>query len=102
MFESPPRRALYTVMIVDEGIERLEGKQFIHWLVTNVPGSDVGRGAEVMQYIPPFSIELGSDGAIDKTKSHPMLALIYREVKEDFTLEFEYRVVHQAPHYKTF
>ena len=90
MVESPPRRALYTVMIVDEGIERLEGKQFIHWLVTNVPGSDVGRGAEVMQYIPPFAIELGSDGAIDKTKSHPMLALIYREVKKDFTLEFEF------------
>ena len=80
------RRALYTVMIVDEGIERLEGKQFIHWLVTNVPGSDVERGAEVMQYIPPFSIELGSDGAIDKDKSHPMLALIYREVRKHFTL----------------
>ena len=74
------RRALYTVMIVDEGIERLEGKQFIHWLVTNVPGSDVARGAEVMQYIPPFAVELGSDGAIDESKSHPMLALIYREV----------------------
>ena len=81
------RRALYTVLIVDEGIERLEGKQFIHWMVTNVPGSDVGRGAEVMQYIPPFSIELGSDGVIDKSKSHPMLALVYREAREHFALE---------------
>ena len=49
-------------------------------MVTNVPGSSVADGAEVMQYIPPFSVELGSDGAIDKGgKSHPMLALVYRD-----------------------
>ena len=62
-------------------------------MVTNVPGSSVADGAEVIQYIPPFSIELGSDGAIDKEgKSHPMLALVYREEATDnFKLLFENR-----------
>ena len=29
---------LYTIMILDEGITSLGGKQYVHWLVTNVPG----------------------------------------------------------------
>merc|ERR1712179_17536 len=28
--------ALYTVFFIDHGIERLEGLQYVHWLVTNV------------------------------------------------------------------
>ena len=33
-------RDLYTIMIVDEGIARLNGQQYTHWLVTNVPGTN--------------------------------------------------------------
>ena len=33
--------ALYTVMMLDTGIERLEGLQYIHWMVENVPGNEV-------------------------------------------------------------
>ena len=29
---------LYTIMILDEGISFLNGKRYVHWLVTNVPG----------------------------------------------------------------
>ena len=58
MLESPPRRSLYTVMIVDEGIERLEGKQFIHWLVTNIPGNSISQGQEMAEYVTPFSFDL--------------------------------------------
>ena len=78
---SADRRSLYTVLIVDEGIARLEGRQFVHWMVTNIPGSDVGRGAEVVQYIPPFSVELLEDGSgVDKDgAAHPMLVLVYRQ-----------------------
>lgn len=54
--------ALHTVIIVDEGIESLEGKQFIHWMVTNIPGINVELGAEVMEYTEPFSVTVSSDG----------------------------------------
>ena len=65
VFWEGDRNSLYTVMMVDQGIERLEGKQFIHWMVTNIPGTNVRDGAEVMQYIEPFSFEIGSDGRLD-------------------------------------
>ena len=40
--------ALYTIFLVDFGIERLQGQQYIHWLVTNVPnGAQVKSGDEV-------------------------------------------------------
>ena len=39
--------ALYTVMMVDEGIERLQGRQYIHWLVENVPGAGMVRDISI-------------------------------------------------------
>ena len=33
-----------------------QGAQYFHWVVTNIPGLDLGAGAEVMQYIPPFQV----------------------------------------------
>ena len=33
--------ALYTVMMLDTGIERLEGLQYIHWMVENIPRNEV-------------------------------------------------------------
>jgi len=71
--------SLYTVMIVDNGIERVLPKQYIHWMVVNVPGKNVPLGSEVMDYVPPFSFTL-RDGKIDPNgPPHPMLVLIYKQ-----------------------
>jgi len=48
----PERGALYTIMLIDFGIERLEGLQYFHWMVTNVPnGFSVAYGDEVRKSI---------------------------------------------------
>ena len=52
--------ALYTVMMVDEGIERLEGKQYIHWLVENVPGTMVGQTVSRHHHHDPPRYTLGT------------------------------------------
>ena len=48
---------LYTVIIVDTGIAALQGAQYFHWAVVNIPELDLGAGAEVMEYIPPFQVQ---------------------------------------------
>ena len=48
---------LYTVIIVDTGIAALQGAQYFHWSVVNIPELDLGAGAEVMEYIPPFQVQ---------------------------------------------
>ena len=65
---------LYTVMILDEGISSLNGKQYVHWLVTNVPGdgSDKEGITEMMRYVEPFSASAADP-------AHPMLVLVYRQ-----------------------
>ena len=73
---------LYTVMIVDEGIDvfDLGGAQFVHWLVTNVKSDRLELGTEAMQYIPPFTLSLTADGELDKYGApHPMLVLVYKQ-----------------------
>ena len=50
--------SLYTVIIVDTGIAALQGAQYFHWAVVNIPELDLGAGAEVMEYIPPFQVHL--------------------------------------------
>ena len=74
--------ALYTVMVIDGGIQRVLPKAYVHWMVTNVPGNQVELGNEVMQYVTPFSLELDSDGNIIKDReqsSHPMILLAFRQ-----------------------
>jgi len=73
---------MYTVMIVDGGIERLLPETYLHWLVMNVPGDKVEEGVEVFQYVTPFSLELEEDGSIikdTKESSHPMLVLVFKQ-----------------------
>ena len=81
-FSGEPR-ALYTVMLVDEGIERLQGKQYFHWLVENIPSTgEWWKGEEVFHYFAPFSYEVTQDGKLDKTKGskiHPILGLLYKQ-----------------------
>merc|ERR1712233_70401 len=46
MFDS---NSLNTIMIVDFGAE------IMHWMVSNVPGGDISRGDENIEYLTPFS-----------------------------------------------
>ena len=75
--------ALYTVMIVDGGIQRVLPDVYFHWLVTNIPGNAVELGNEVMQYVPPFSFEFTEDGNFITDKglsAHPMLLLVFKQM----------------------
>jgi len=76
--------ALYTIFFIDFGIERLEGLQFVHWLVTNVKdGSRVEEGDEVEDYIPPFYFKVKEDfSGLDltqRTRGHDIMALVYKQ-----------------------
>ena len=74
--------ALYTVIIVDNGIERVLPKQYFHWMVINIPGNNIHEGVEVIDYLTPFSMEI-KDRRIDPNgKSHPMLVFVYKQLKE--------------------
>ncbi len=46
------RNSFYTLMAVDAGLGA--GAFFFHYLVSNVPGSDVDGGDVVFDWIPPF------------------------------------------------
>jgi len=73
---------MYTVMLVDGGIERLLPETYLHWMVMNVPGGKVEEGVEVLQYVTPFSLELEEDGSIikdTKESSHPMIVLVFKQ-----------------------
>ena len=75
--------ALYTVMIVDQGIADLGGKQYIHWFVTNVEGSkcsSLDLGIEAMEYTPMWSMSFTESGTLDQFgKAHPYLVLVYKQ-----------------------
>ena len=64
---------LFTIMILDEGIAFLNGQQYAHWVVTNVPGDgNILEGTEMMRYVEPFS-------ANPDDPPHPMLVLVFRQ-----------------------
>merc|ERR1712071_377850 len=76
--------SLYTVMMADVsiGVEGMEGAQYFHWIVENVPGTMVDLGDEVMEYIPPFSFKIDpSTGTLveDGQPLHPYLTLVYKQ-----------------------
>merc|ERR1712226_734803 len=76
--------ALYTVMVIDAGIQRVLPKVYLHWMVTNIPGNSVDLGNEVMEYVTPFSLEVHEDpldGFIKDryTSAHPMIFLVFKQ-----------------------
>merc|ERR1712088_321783 len=76
--------ALYTVMVIDAGIQRVLPKVYLHWMVTNIPGNAVELGNEVMQYVTPFSLEVQEDpldGFIKDrhASAHPMIFLVFKQ-----------------------
>merc|ERR1719220_168714 len=76
--------ALYTVMVIDAGIQRVLPKVYMHWMVTNIPGNSVELGNEVMEYVTPFSLEVQEDpldGFIKDrySSAHPMIFLVFKQ-----------------------
>jgi len=75
--------ALYTIICIDEGIPDLQpaNLQFIHWLVSNVPGDKVYAGDENYEYVPPFSFKLDSNNQLveDGSPLHAILFLVYKQ-----------------------
>ncbi|KJH40733.1 phosphatidylethanolamine-binding protein, partial [Dictyocaulus viviparus] len=56
--------SVYTVMMIDPDApsrKNPKNRDFLHWLVVNIPGNDVNRGKEVVSYFgpkPPFGTGL--------------------------------------------
>ena len=66
--------ALYTVVLSDEALEAVlgEGNDYIHWVVTNIPGNDIKAGSEMFQFIQPWVAQSDSE-------KHPYLALVFKQ-----------------------
>lgn len=65
----------YTICMIDPDVE---AKEWQHWLVGNIPGSNVCRGEVISEYIPPVpQMETGP---------HRYIILVYLQKKQ---LEFE-------------
>jgi len=77
------RNSLYTILMIDYGIKELEGAQYFHWLISNVPGNDVSQGTENMEYIPPFGFQRNADntGVVETGDAplHDIYTLVYRQ-----------------------
>nr|KAG5704085.1 hypothetical protein BaRGS_017589 [Batillaria attramentaria] len=80
-FEADPN-AYYTLLMHDpDAPSRADPKfgEFQHWVVVNIPGSDVSKGEEVTAYI--------GSGAPKDTGLHRYVFLVYRQSgKKDFGL----------------
>ena len=65
---------LYTVVLSDEALEALvgEGNDYIHWVVTNIPGNNIKEGNEMFQFIQPWVAQSDSG-------KHPYLALVFKQ-----------------------
>lgn len=52
-YSSPPDH-LYTLLLVnpDESLTN-QHQEYLHWMITNIPGDNVGEGDVLVQYMPP-------------------------------------------------
>lgn len=76
------RGVLYTLMLLDAGISRVLPKMYVHWMVTNIPGTNVQWGTEVMQYVTPFSLEFNEAGEFitdPSNSSHPLILAVFKQ-----------------------
>ena len=84
------RGALYTIMLLDAGISRLLPKMYVHWMVTNIPGTNIQYGTEVMQYVTPFSLEFNEAGEFITdagNSSHPLVLAVFRQERGMIVVE---------------
>ena len=82
----------------------MQGAQYFHWVVANIPGLDLGAGAEVMEYIPPFQVDgLLKSNIVQITQAstsdppHPMLFLVYQQPGPIIVMETQQVAQHQQP-----
>merc|ERR1711963_1031615 len=81
--------ALYTVMVIDAGIQRVLPKVYMHWMVANIPGNSVELGNEVMEYVTPFSLQVeeaqrGCSPDIVTARIHD-----YRDIASKYNLQLQ-------------
>jgi len=73
---------MYTIMIVDFGVDN-GGMNYIHWMVTNVPGSRTDEGDERFDYLPPWGFERNATntGIIDTGDAavHQVAVLAFKQ-----------------------
>jgi len=78
--------ALYTLMIEDEDVlEVVSGGTYVtgkHWLVTNIPGTNVAAGDEVWDYLQSFSFA-SEDGGLDdqNTRDQRHIIMVYKQTR---------------------
>ncbi|KAF1484818.1 39S ribosomal protein L38, mitochondrial, partial [Eudyptula minor novaehollandiae] len=47
--------SLWTLLLTNpDGHLRVADSEYLHWLVTNIPGNDIKSGKEICHYLPPF------------------------------------------------
>ncbi|NXE12838.1 RM38 protein, partial [Lophotis ruficrista] len=47
--------SLWTLLLTNpDGHLRDADSEYLHWLVTNIPGNDIASGKEICHYLPPF------------------------------------------------
>ena len=81
---------LVQVMVLDAGISSLLPRMYSHWMVTNIPGNNLQRGVEVMQYVTPFSLEFTEEGELvtdPVTSSHPLVLAVFRQTQGSIVVD---------------
>ncbi|PSN54881.1 39S ribosomal protein L38 [Blattella germanica] len=53
-FESDPNSLWSLVLTNPDGHFTKEGAEYVHWFIGNIPGSDVGKGEVIWNYLQPF------------------------------------------------
>jgi hypothetical protein len=79
--------ALYTIMIEDNDINIGTSMpagvpRFFHWLVANVPGTDVASGDVIFDYIPSFTFKTKADAPeieIDPNYYHRHVLTVWKQ-----------------------
>ncbi|NXO35581.1 RM38 protein, partial [Locustella ochotensis] len=73
--------SLWTLLLTNpDGHLRDADSEYLHWLVTNIPGSDIKAGKEMCHYLPPFPA-MG-------TGYHRFIFLLFKQHSPiDFSLE---------------
>ncbi|XP_038067956.1 39S ribosomal protein L38, mitochondrial-like [Patiria miniata] len=100
VFFDSPEDNLWTLLLANPDGHLLDNnKEYIHWLVGNIPGNQLGQGDEIFDYLPPFPAQgtgyhrfvfvlFQQDGRVDY--SNAAVSLPCRKLQERTfeTLEF--------------
>ena len=72
--------------MVDVDIQNAPSGNFIHYMVTNVPGTEAASGDVLFEYIPPFTFDFVADRdpqfSRDSGKEHKIAIFVYEQQAE--------------------